>query len=134
MSKSGYGLDLERIAKAMANDIQLNDPVSLKNFAEDVRKIVTYITDKQNEAEGQVDLTKVLFGQGSTSCQEPSTLGDLVQTSMTDIGGNVKTLIDKLNLIADSADDIAKNYQSVADLDNMSVNVIDNELGVSPNG
>ena len=115
----------------MSNDIQLNDPVSLMNFADDVRKIVTYITEKQQEAEGQVDLTKVLFGQGSTSCQEPSSLGDIIQASMTDIGGNVKTLIDKLNLIADSAEDIAKNYQSVADLDHMSVNVIKNELGIS---
>jgi methyl-accepting chemotaxis protein len=115
--------------KAMANDIQLNDPVSLKNFADDVRKIVSYITTNQQQTETQVALANVLFGQGSTSCHVPSDLSGLVQDSMTQIGGNVQTLIDKLNLIADSADDIAKNYQSVADLDHMSVDVIKNELG-----
>lgn len=116
----------------MSNDIQLNDPADLKTFADNVRKIVTYITTHQQNAESSVGLPPVRFGQGSTLCQVPSDLGGLVQDSMTQIGGNVKTLIDKLNLIADSAEDIAKNYQSAAELDHMGVNVIRNELGIAP--
>src|SRR5260370_6361218 len=114
----------------MSNDIQLNDPADLNTFADNVRKIVSYITSHQKDTEAKVDLPPVKYGQGATTTQVPSDLAGLMQDSMTQIGGNVQTLIDKLNLIADSADDIAKNYKSAADLDNMGVNVISNELGV----
>jgi hypothetical protein len=117
----------------MANDIQLQDPVSLQNFAADIRKIVTYITDHQKNAETSVNLPPVKFGQGATTTQVPMDLSNLMQNAMTAIGGNVQTLIDKLNLIADSAGDIAQNYQTAAQIDQMGVNVIRNELGLPAN-
>lgn len=113
----------------MAN-ITLQDPRELTKFAAGMRDIANYITAHQKQAAGSIAIPPVRFGQDATTTQVPADLAGKFQESMAQIDGDVQTLITKLNLIADTADIIAKNYTTAADLERLSVSEIQSQLGV----
>lgn len=120
----------------MSGDIQLEDPGELNQFAAKVRAVADYIASHQQSAASAVNLPPVRFGQDMdpTLTAVPGDLASKVQDSMSQIGGNVQTLIDKLHLIADTADDIAKRYSTAQELDHLSVTEVRSDLGVTPSG
>ena len=116
----------------MASSVQLSDPQDLKNFASDVRQLVSDLTDYQKQIEADVTLpTPVAIGQDAIGTTAPFTLSRRIQGRMSDIGANFQTLIDKLNLIADAAEKIAGNYTTASALDRMDAHAVDAELAIS---
>jgi methyl-accepting chemotaxis protein len=121
----------------MPSDVTV-DPQDLNNFATDVRKLVNSLTMAKPNWSSLVAVDKpVKFGQdvvfpaslnvSSTSSPIAMFRSHLSQ-SITDFGDNFQTLINKLNLIADTADAIAKNYRDAADLDSMSADAVKSML------
>ena len=106
------------------------DPQQLNDFATQIRGLVTSLNSAKLQLDADVTVDKpVRFGQGATfpaslhvsTTSSPIVMfrGLLLQRN-TDFDDNFKTLTGKLNLIADTADAIAKNYKTAADLDKMS--------------
>jgi hypothetical protein len=73
----------------------------------------------------------VAFGQNASGIDSPLNLSLSLQQSMGQIDGNVKTLIAKLNLVADAADKIADRYRSAATWDNVGAAEVDQALSAS---
>jgi hypothetical protein len=121
----------------MPSDVTV-DPQDLNNFATDVRKLVNSLAMAKPNWSSLVAVDKpVKFGQdvvfpaslnvSSTSSPIAMFRSHLSQ-SITDFSDNFQTLINKLNLIADTADAIAKNYRDAADLDSMSADAVKSML------
>ena len=116
----------------MSSNIQLQDPQTLKDFAADVRAMVSMLTDTHSRTAGAVTVpAPVAFGQNASKTSVPWQLSRELEQHMSDIDGNVQTLIAKLNLVADAADKIADNYNSAAILDKLGANVVDEALASS---
>jgi hypothetical protein len=115
-----------------SSDVQLNDPQDLKNFASDVRQLASDLTDYQKQVEADVILpAPVAIGQNATGTTAPFTLGERIRGRMSDIGANFQTLINELNLVADTAEKIAGNYTTASALDSMDAHAVDAELAAS---
>jgi hypothetical protein len=116
----------------VASNIQLQDPQTLKDFAADVRTMVSLLTDTHSRTAGFVTVpAPVAFGQNATQTIVPWMLSRDLGQRMSDIDGNIKTLIAKLNLIATAAEKIADNYHDAAILDKLGANVVDEALASS---
>jgi hypothetical protein len=110
--------------------ITLQDPAELKAFAAKVRDIADYITAHQKQLATRIGIPPVRFGQDATTTQVPADLARKFQESMAQIDTDVQTLVAKLNLIADAADTISKNYSTAAALEWLSVSEVQSQLGV----
>ena len=116
----------------MAKDIRLQDPQVLNDFATDVRALISSFTDMQSQLGGNVAVpSPVAFGQNVGNIDSPLSLSLSLQQSMDAIDGNVKTLIAKLNLVADAADKIAARYRSAATRDTVGAAEVDQALSTS---
>ena len=116
----------------MVNDIRLQDPQVLNDFATDVRTLISKFTDMQSQlGQSVVVPSPVVFGQNVSGIDSPLSLSLSFQQSMDQIDGNVKTLIAKLNLIADAADKIADRYRSAATRDHVGMAEVDQALAAS---
>jgi hypothetical protein len=116
----------------VADNIQLQDPQTLKDFAADVRTMVSLLTDTHSRTSGFVTVpAPVAFGQNATQTIVPWMLSRELGQRMSDIDGNVQTLIAKLNLIATAAEKIADNYNNAAILDKLGAGVVDDALASS---
>jgi hypothetical protein len=120
------------------------DPQDLNSFASGVRDLITNLNSAKSQADPQVAVPPVKFGQDATypASLHPAfppavMLRGQLQQHLTDFGDNFKTLISELTILADTADAIAKNYTDAAAIDGLSagaVNAMLNSAGTSGNG
>lgn len=116
----------------MDSGVALQNPDDLKSFSDEIRNIVNYINGHKSNANGKVQFPPVKFGQDATATPIPGELMAMFTNVMGVIDGQVQTLIDKLNLVADTVDAIRQNYQNATDLDQLGWQEIEQHLGISP--
>jgi len=108
------------------------DPQQLNNFATAVRELVTNL----NTAQGVVSGQQLKFGQDADYPLRPSfppalMLSGQLKTHAGYFDENFTTLVNKLNMLADTADAIAKGYTTAADLDSMSASAVSSMLNAA---
>jgi len=131
---------------AQPGDITLQDPAQLQKFADAVGEIIKAIagsppapsaqpgqqsTPPTVQLPAEVAFPPVKMGQKNGQISDPDYLMSDFRNSMSDIGGNLQTLVNKLTLLASVASQIAKSYTSAAALEQLSAADVRSYLGTS---